>query len=594
MLDRAILQFLRDNHLFKGISYDALQALANNMTLIHINSGQYLMHQHDPGSCMYLLYQGRLRVYDVKHKNHPVAEIGVGAVVGELAILTGMPRVADVRAVRDSTVIQIDQATFKAWLLLHPESAIKMVSESIRRLFPPEAGKTEHAMSTIALIPAESGMDIATITDKLCAAISVYKRCLVLSADDDIVHRAMRHHEPVSLSYLNECETAYDFIIYVATEEANVWTQQCIRQADKIVMIAPEKDGQPTEAIRFLREDAGILAETFLLLLHDVQKRLPHHTGERLAAMQADHVFHLQHDVDYQRIGRYFTGHSVSLVLSGGGLRGAAHIGLQYALAEKNIPIDMVGGSSFGGLAAAAIGMRLPREISQQTSDWVQKALPGLMDYTLPIVSLLRGEHLYELLTHVFTTDLRLEDLWLPTFCTATNMTDAELHVFDRGKVWECVRASISLPGIFPPVIKEGKVFVDGATFNNLPIDIMRERNNGGKVIASSVSTELSHEKYFSQGSSVSGLDILLDKFRAEPHHHLPKLLELLLNAEFVGAQKHMHQIKHLSDFYLDLNVSEFGMLDLVHWNAIIDKGYERGLHVIETLGLSRETLGVR
>lgn len=593
MLEESVIEFLSQNKLFRGMTRDAIAALAKNMSLIHVTSGDYVMHEGDPASSMFLVYQGRLRVYASSSKQHVVAEIGVGAVVGEIALLTAMPRVADVRAVRDTTLIQIDQQTFQSWVQLHSDSAMKMVSDSIKRLLPPELGKGLHEVTTLVLLSASAGVSINIVAHALRKAIEPYKRCCVLNEEDNSVKQAIDNNEPVPLAYLNSCETTHDIVIYVATSCRSAWTEQCIRQADKLLMVMTQEETAPTDVIASIPQDDSILVEKFLLVLHPPETSMPQRSDFLMDITHADRVFHIKNEADYQRIGRFFTGHAVSLVLSGGGLRGAAHIGFYYALQAKGIPVDMVGGSSFGGLAAAAIGMQLPRDVADKMSSWVQKTLPRLMDYTIPMVSLLRGERLYELLTHVFSTTMLLEDLWIPTFCTATNMTLADIKTFDRGLAWKCIRASISLPGIFPPVVHDGHILVDGAMFNNLPVDIMRERNHGGKVIAVSVSTDLPHERYFAADKTVSGFDVFADRFRANPHTHLPSLLELLLNVEFVGAQKHMNQVKHMSDFFFDINVSEYDMLDLTHWDAIIEKGYERGCRLIDDAGLTRETLGI-
>lgn len=593
MLDQAQISFLKNNALFAGFSENDLVALAKNMSILNLAGGDYLMHEGDPASEMYLLFQGRLRVYGSKDKTKYTAEIGVGAVVGELALLTDMPRVADVRAVRDSTLIRINQSTFRSWVKLHPESAFKMISASIKRLLPSNSGHPEHPVTTLAIVPGVEGIDIKSVANALLEAMRPYKKCILLSEEDEHVREAIKHNQAVSIGYLNQCEEENELIIYLACDKNVPWTKQCFRQADKLLMVVPQTFSLPSESIQYLHADKNTLAEKYLLVLHPADKRMPRNTDVLMESAKAERVFHIKGKSDYQRLGRFFTGNAVSLVLSGGGLRGAAHIGLYYALQSKGIPVDMLGGSSFGALAAAVIGLNLPRSEIDLTSQWVKRTLPGLMDYTLPVVSILKGKKLDDLLIQVFTTKLLLEDLWIPTFCTATNMTDADIKIFDRGVAWETIRASISLPGIFPPIVKDGKILVDGATFNNLPVDIMRDRNNGGKVIASSVSTDLPHEKYFARQSSVSGFDVLADRFRAKPHSHMPSLFELLINAEFIGAQRHMNQVRCLSDYHFDLNVSEHPMLDLTHWDAIVDKGYQRGLRLIEDAGLSREKLGI-
>ena len=88
---------------------------------------------------------------------------------------------------------------------------------------------------------------------------------------------------------------------------------------------------------------------------------------------------------------------------------------------------------------------------------------------------------------------LSIEDLWHRYFCVSSNLTKGHLQVHTTGPVWQAVRASISIPGLFPPVNSgNGDVLVDGAVMNNLPVDVMRSLNGGGPVLAVSLRGEFS------------------------------------------------------------------------------------------------------
>ncbi len=595
MKNTIIIDFLKTNALFKDIPFVALQTLANEMSLVHLTSGEYLIHHGESEHAMYLLVQGRLRVhlYNGSEKTGVDEEVGVGEIVGELALLTGMPRAADVIGIRDSTLIKITQNTFRKWFQAYPESAEKMLSDTIKRLLPDALQKT-NPVTAIAVLPGAMNVDARAVSRALIKAISPYKKCLLLSEDDVYVREAIRKKEAVALSYLGRCEAEYDLLVYVANPEVDPWTEQCIRQSDQLFMLMPPSCVSPFPSIDYIAHAKHILPQKILLTLHPTDTILPQYTDKLLALTNADKVFHVKSENDYERVGRFIVGKSVSVVFSGGGLRGAAHIGFYLALEENNIPIDMAGGSSFGALAAASVALRLPKEERDAMLQAVHTKLPKLMDYTIPMAAFLRGEKLYDLLTAAFPPQISLEDLWLPTFCAATNVSDADIKIFDRGPAWECIRASMSLPGIFPPVIHDNKVIVDGASFNNLPVDIMRARNGGGKIIASCVSTALSEEDYYTKGKGVSGLDMFLDRFRVQPHTHLPSMFELLVNVGFVASQKHLKQVKPLSDFFVELDVREYSMMDVMHWNQIIQKGYEQGCKLIKELGINRESLGIK
>src|SRR6185437_204733 len=101
-----------------------------------------------------------------------------------------------------------------------------------------------------------------------------------------------------------------------------------------------------------------------------------------------------------------------------------------------------------------------------------------LDDYTFPFVALTKGHKVSARLREHFG-ESRIEDLWRLYFCVASNLTTGEVAVLRRGVLWQALRASIAIPGLLPPVIKDGAVLSDGAVLNNLPADIMATMRRG-------------------------------------------------------------------------------------------------------------------
>lgn len=96
-----------------------------------------------------------------------------------------------------------------------------------------------------------------------------------------------------------------------------------------------------------------------------------------------------------------------------------------------------------------------------------------ILDSTLPILSYFTGKSLSKCLQSVFGQHTEIEDLWIRFFCTTTNIRRMKLNVHSRGTLWDKVRASMTVIGLFPPMILEGDVLVDGGYTNNLPVDVM-------------------------------------------------------------------------------------------------------------------------
>jgi NTE family protein len=101
-----------------------------------------------------------------------------------------------------------------------------------------------------------------------------------------------------------------------------------------------------------------------------------------------------------------------------------------------------------------------------------------LSDYMLPVVSLVKGHKVDARLKEHFG-DRRIEELEIPFFAVSTNLTQGTYQVHTQGLLREALRATISLPGILPPVVHDKQVLVDGAVLNNFPVDVMRDIHRG-------------------------------------------------------------------------------------------------------------------
>ena len=170
---------------------------------------------------------------------------------------------------------------------------------------------------------------------------------------------------------------------------------------------------------------------------------------------------------------------AIGLVLSGGGARGYAHIGVIRALREAGLPFDIAGGTSIGGVIAACAAMGWnDDEIELRIRKAFVESNP-LGDYVLPVVALTRGRRVEDRLQDNFGEAL-IEDLKIPFFCVSTNLVSGQIRVHRAGLLRQALRASISLPGILPPVVEgEHGLLVDGAVLKNFPVDVLKDLHRG-------------------------------------------------------------------------------------------------------------------
>jgi NTE family protein len=163
----------------------------------------------------------------------------------------------------------------------------------------------------------------------------------------------------------------------------------------------------------------------------------------------------------------------VGLVLGGGGARGFAHIGVLKFLEEKKIPIDYVSGTSIGAVIGAlhCLGYK-----ATEIEDLVKATnFNFLFDLGPPRKGLIKGEKLEEFLRTLFKGK-KFSDLKKPLYMVACDLKNSQKVIFNRGDLAKAARASISIPGIFMPVINKNRILVDGGVLDDLPIGILREK----------------------------------------------------------------------------------------------------------------------
>jgi NTE family protein len=179
---------------------------------------------------------------------------------------------------------------------------------------------------------------------------------------------------------------------------------------------------------------------------------------------------------------------SVGLVLSGGGARGLAHIGVLRVLEREGIPVDYLTGTSMGGVIAAgyAAGMSsydLEREALAATQ---KRHMLRLADPGLPNGGLIRGRQLLAFFKQEFG-EKTFSDLCLPLALVAVDLNSHQEIILRDGPVALALRATTSLPGLFAPVEMNGWRLVDGGVLNNLPVDVVK-RTGAEIVIAVDIS----------------------------------------------------------------------------------------------------------
>ncbi len=583
---------------------EVFEDLSQRLDWVELPGRSYLFHQGDEGDSMYVLVSGRLRAVleGDDGEERVLGEIGRGETVGEIALVTGDPRTASIRAVRDSVLCGIKRQAFLDIVDEHPRLAVNLAHMVIDRL----RQRTSDHRSTplgafnIAVVPATGSVDGEAFSAALVAELGRSGRSLWLSSNrlHELAPAATRAIRGTAkgaatddtssarlLAWLDQRETEHRWMLYQTDRELTPWSSRALRQADVVLLVA-DADDEPAlgRLERRIFEEGSPVAEIerHLVLLHRRTTDEPSGTARWLDGRDVRHVFHLRRGVeaDLARLARTLSGRGIGLVLGGGAARGFAHVGVFRALAELGVPVDSVGGSSIGAAIAAAIarGWDGERLLTEGRRAFVDEN--PFSDYTLPMISVLAGRKLEELTRRYYPGDI--EDLWLPYFCVASNMSDAGLVVYERGPLAEAVRASVALPGVFPPAVDGNHLLIDGGILNNLPVDIMRQRFDIS-VVAVDLHVRKEYELEYAQVPSAWQVlkSRLLPFGKRIP---VPGITTIVMKATEIGSIIHASRNREAADLVLNPPVGRFGILDVKAFDQIVRLGYEHTLERADEL----------
>jgi NTE family protein len=179
-------------------------------------------------------------------------------------------------------------------------------------------------------------------------------------------------------------------------------------------------------------------------------------------------------------------GKSVNLVLSGGGMRGLAHIGVLKELEKNNIRVRMIAGSSSGAIIGALYASCLD---AKNVEDFI-KALSfyKLPDFSWSSQGLMKGSNIRKYMQEFMGVET-FADLKIPLVVNATDLVSGKQVVFKKGNVLDAVRASIGYPGLLTPVSIGDRLLVDGGIVNPVPVDLI---SKSGVTVVSDVTVNLS------------------------------------------------------------------------------------------------------
>lgn len=216
---------------------------------------------------------------------------------------------------------------------------------------------------------------------------------------------------------------------------------------------------------------------------------------------------------------------TVSLVLSSGGARGLAHVGVIEELESRGYEIVEIAGCSAGALVG---GMYAAGKLSE-FKDWIcnldRVDVFSLMDFTLSSRGFIKGEKVYNALKKV-VNDCQIEDLPIPFSCNAVDYKSGKEVIFREGSLYAAIRASGSIPSVFQPAKHHRHEFIDGGVLNPVPISLITNHENRLLAVVEVNGSELHYiepPKKDEKGKSFISLPGWLQDYRRKMTHYFPE-----------------------------------------------------------------------
>ncbi|EMY76391.1 cyclic nucleotide-binding domain protein [Leptospira weilii serovar Ranarum str. ICFT] len=596
---KELMAFLSSVELLFHLDKVTLSNLESRMEWLAIPGGEVLLKQGDVGDSMYILVSGRLS-WTVRSNHGEIlaqGELGKGDIIGEMSLLSGDKRSATVVALRTSQVVRISREDFRKSFANSPEAIFQITGTIVHRLGTErnQEYRKGNSVRTVSVFP------LNTIPEEfyrsLQNGLKNFGKTILL--DSNVFGKRIGSREgkknpkktdPYRIGDLvnrfYELEKDYDKLIFKTDTRNPGWRETCFRQSDRILILI---DPKLPIALEYEEVNSMLPEEIQKELVFLIDSDFTDWKKIESVLLKFPSISHciLRRDVsaDFGRLSRRLTGKSIGVALSGGGAKGFAHLGLLKCFEENDVPVDMISGTSAGAIMGGLFAMGLGSSdiLPLIRNFWLDRNILG--DFTFPFVSLVRGKR-YSQAIHEFFKDRNIETLPIPFYAIACNLTKAERKVFDRGLLWKAVRASTSIPGIFPPFSENGELFVDGGLLDNLPGSILKERGagilisvdlgGGGQVDKDGTYHNLLGPQYL--GEAPSFFNLLF--------HHLKRtslktkytgFAEIMMRSMMLSSKNSRNRTRNNSDLYIELPVGGYSTFDWDQFQKLYEIGYETG-----------------
>lgn len=503
---------------FHGLTHAELGALEAGVDRRMLPAGQVVCRRGEAGVALYVIESGAVAVELVGEDGRAARHVylGPGQMFGEMSLLSGEAVSATVQTVHDTWFAMLRKDRFEAACRQHPSLLAPFLRLLIERLRHRSNPATAAAEGNVIVAIANREVPLAEFARLLARLITIYApdSCTLIADDATPGPAADSSASGQWPGELGEApadwrwrgtgsSAALSPVLSVSAPSA--WWAACQAHwragghLGRYLLIVIHEAGAAEACDRLGAGDAILMPadmpEGEARRLSGLAATARYRVAKGREAGTSDngwyhclppHAFESEgHETVTPGLGalaRWLTRREVGVAMGSGAALGFAHLGVMQVLEDAGIPIDYVCGTSMGG----AVALVYARTASMSEAIALARDLAGsnrrVVDLSwVPRSSMLSGRKVRRSVEAAFG-EIRFDQLERPCAVVAADLVGRQRIVFDSGPVSPALRATIAIPGLFPPVHHEGRILVDGALVSRIPVNLLARRRCGLKI----------------------------------------------------------------------------------------------------------------
>jgi NTE family protein len=629
--------------LFSGFSREELVSLAPRFTELSSRKGEVLFSEGEESGSFFVVARGELEVWAGGTSKRVVNRLGPGDHLAEVALLLGGRRTATVRVTRAARLLALDAAEFHQLIERNPRVLAVIAQNLSRQLHTQTRGDVAQRRTLTIGVSGAPGLTGRTLISNSIAALiarQVDRAVLVIDVADggeasgDLDELVARSDAALS-DVAGDRRTRTARLTIATAEAGSKWSPAALaalvdRAGEQYPLIVLDLGSHDTAPPRLLSEVCDVVVELVaradgpaaegygestrvyrVVNLYNGRSRPfavnrcdPFLLRDDAALGRLDPLGQAAHIRDHprspispalHRLARKVRGASVGIALAGGAAFSMSQIGVLQVLEGAGVPLDMVTGASMGsiigGLYATGTSARDLADVMTRMGT-MRKAL-SLIDPSVARPGLLAGNRMTTVVRELGLTG-DFTELALPYQAMATDIETGERVPIGTGDLAAACRASASIPALFAPVRRDGRVLVDGAVVDQVPIVLLREMGadvciavnviptlrRGVRTVFARISDRVNAFNPLSYLTGTRGM---------------PTMFDVMMNSLHI-LQYQLGVYEALSaDAQIEVDTSDFTWVDFHRAAALIERGVqtaEQALPQIHRLLAERPALG--